>query len=187
MASKTLNENINQAISDFKGIKQALIDKGVEIPQGTPTSEYGAKIEEIQSGGDTTDLIRVIDRSVYSITLPEGLTKIGSYAFQRCENLSYVEFPSSLYEIDQRAFNFCISLKSVTFPQRLGVVWNNAFANCTALTTVRFLGTPTGISDEAFSGCTNLKTIRVPWASGKVANAPWGAPSTVNIVYNYKG
>ena len=51
MATKTLNENINQAINDLKGVKQAIIDKGVEIPSGTPTSEYGTKISEIQSGG----------------------------------------------------------------------------------------------------------------------------------------
>lgn len=51
MAVNSLNKNINQAISDLKGIKQAILDKGVEIPTGTPTSEYGNKISKISGGG----------------------------------------------------------------------------------------------------------------------------------------
>lgn len=39
--------NINQATSDFNSIKQAIINKGVEVPQGTPTSQYGQLIENI--------------------------------------------------------------------------------------------------------------------------------------------
>ena len=50
MATNTLTQNINQAINDFKGVRQALMDKGVEIPSGTPTSQYGAKIGEISGG-----------------------------------------------------------------------------------------------------------------------------------------
>lgn len=57
MANRTISENINQAISDFKSIKQAIIDKGVEIPEGTPTSEYGAKIEGMTVGGLDTSRI----------------------------------------------------------------------------------------------------------------------------------
>lgn len=45
--------NINQASSDFNNIKQAIINKGVEVPQGTPTSEYGELIGNISGGGDT--------------------------------------------------------------------------------------------------------------------------------------
>ena len=51
MAVNSLNKNINQAISDLKGIKQAILDKGVEVPTGTPTSEYGNKISKISGGG----------------------------------------------------------------------------------------------------------------------------------------
>ena len=39
--------NINQAISDFGTIKQAIINKGVEVPNGTKTSEYGNLINSI--------------------------------------------------------------------------------------------------------------------------------------------
>lgn len=41
-----LQDNINQAISDFDSIKKAIEDCGVDVPYGTDTSEYGALIEE---------------------------------------------------------------------------------------------------------------------------------------------
>lgn len=44
-----LTTNINQAISDFSTIKQAIIDKGVSVPDGTPTSQYGNLISTISS------------------------------------------------------------------------------------------------------------------------------------------
>lgn len=50
----TLEQNINQVISDFANIKSAIIEKGVGVPTGTPTSAYGNKILEIQSGTDTS-------------------------------------------------------------------------------------------------------------------------------------
>lgn len=55
MATKTLTENVNQAIADFDGIKTAIVTKGVAVPNGTPTAQYGAKIGEIPTGGDYED------------------------------------------------------------------------------------------------------------------------------------
>ena len=37
----TLKENIQQAISDFDGVKAAIEESGVEVPYDTDTSEYG--------------------------------------------------------------------------------------------------------------------------------------------------
>jgi len=42
--------NINQAISDFNSIKNAIINKGVDIPVDTPTSKYAQKINNIETG-----------------------------------------------------------------------------------------------------------------------------------------
>ena len=162
MASKTLSENINQAISDFGSIKQAIIDKGVEVPSGTPTSQYGAKIGEIQSGGGSDeDFISVIERTATNPTLPSGLTKVGDYAFSSCTNLALTSLPNSLTSI-----------------------YNYAFRGCTGLTEITFKGKPNSISTSAFSGCTNLTTIRVPWAEGAVSGAPFGA-TNATLIYSY--
>ena len=44
-----LTTNINQAISDFNSIKQAIINKGVSVPDGTPTNQYSNLIGTINS------------------------------------------------------------------------------------------------------------------------------------------
>lgn len=41
---------VKQAISDFDDIQAAIEEKGVEVPYGTDTSEYGNKIRGIPSG-----------------------------------------------------------------------------------------------------------------------------------------
>lgn len=43
----TLAENIQRAITNFDDIKQAIIDKGVDIPSNTPVEEYKNKIMQI--------------------------------------------------------------------------------------------------------------------------------------------
>lgn len=52
----TLEENIQQAISDFDDIENAIKEQGVDVPDGTDTSEYGNKIRSIPRGsGGTID------------------------------------------------------------------------------------------------------------------------------------
>ena len=46
-----------------------------------------------------------------------------------------------------------------------------------------FKGTPTNIDSKAFSVCDKITDIYVPWSSGAVANAPWGA-TNATIHYN---
>jgi len=40
MAVNTLSKNINQAVSDFHAIKDKIVEKGLKIPENTPTSGY---------------------------------------------------------------------------------------------------------------------------------------------------
>lgn len=50
-----LRDNINRAISDFNSIKKAIIEKGVEVPNGTPTNNYSELIKKIKSGSSSDD------------------------------------------------------------------------------------------------------------------------------------
>ena len=48
-----LEDVINQAITDFDEIKAAIVSKGVAVPKGTDTKEYGNLIRSIpQEGGE---------------------------------------------------------------------------------------------------------------------------------------
>lgn len=51
----TLEENIKQAISDFDDIEAAIEEQGVEVPNGTDTSEYGDLIRSIPNSSTDSD------------------------------------------------------------------------------------------------------------------------------------
>lgn len=95
------------------------------------------------------------------VTLPDSVKRINTNAFSNCQFSSF-ELPSSLEYIGALAFN-----------------------ECDGLQMLEFKSTPTTIHSLAFNGCSNLYDIYVPWSEGTVANAPWGAPSSCNIHYNW--
>ena len=125
-------------------------------------SEMSGAIDSISSsGGGDEDFIKYIEGGETSINLPSSITTIRAFCMY--------------YEP---------TMQTINIPSGVTTVRGTAIADCPALTTITFLGTPTTISSVAFSGNTNLTTIRVPWASGEVSGAPWGA-TNATITYGY--
>ena len=94
-----------------------------------------------------------------SVTFPDGLTGIGAYAFRGCTGLTSVTFPDGLTEIGYCAFYGCTGLTSVTFPDGLPEIGSSAFYGCTGLTSVTFPDGLTEIGGSAFEGCTGLTSV----------------------------
>ena len=99
--------------------------------------------------------------AITSVKIPDGVEKIGRYAFSDCENLEYIIIPTSVTSILDEAFSYCIRLRSITLPDSI-----------------------TSIGENVFRNCYSLNTINLPWSEGEVAGAPWGAPNAT-INYNY--
>lgn len=49
-----LQTNINQARADFNAIREKIIEKGVDMPNGTPTASYAEKVEQVYDAGFET-------------------------------------------------------------------------------------------------------------------------------------
>lgn len=120
---------------------------------------------------------------VKSIVLPEGLTTIGDFAFQKCPDLASITLPSTLKYIGFGAFAHCAGLTEVSLPASLeefnmcafygcsgltsidlshtqvGIISNGAFQNCTGLEEVILCSSVKTLDYYSFSGCTSLKTI----------------------------
>jgi hypothetical protein len=106
--------------------------------------------------------------------------------FSNCSKLVLTQLPSGLTgEIPKNCFVGCSKLALTSIPAGVTYIWQTAFQNCTGLTELTFLGKPITIDSTAFKGCTNLTTIRVPWSSGAVSNAPWGA-TNASVIYSYQ-
>ena len=74
------------------------------------------------------------------MTISEGVTSIGDYAFGGCRGLTSVTIPSSVTSIGSGAFNYCSSLTSVTIPSSVTSIGDYAFGDCSNLINVTFSG-----------------------------------------------
>ena len=77
-------------------------------------------------------------RKLKSITISDSVTSIGWYAFSSCEKLTMVTIPDGVISIGSRAFNDCKSLASITIPTSVASIGDAAFVGCDNLTTVNF-------------------------------------------------
>lgn len=112
---------------------------------------------------DESTLISLISRDITSITIPNGTTKIGDGAFNKCVVLTNVTIPNSVTLIYFAAFRGCSSLTSITIPSSVTNVGESAFSGCTKLVSVTVLASspPTLEPDAFYNTHTNL-VIYVP-------------------------
>ena len=75
-------------------------------------------------------------QEVQDLVIPEGITEIGSYAFDGCSNLTSVSIPSSVTSIGNSAFYDCNNLTLVSIPSSVTSIGNSAFYGCNNLTAV---------------------------------------------------
>ena len=62
------------------------------------------------------------------VILPNGVTRIGGWAFSSCRNLSCLIIPGSVTRIDTCAFQNCDNLTSIVIPQNVNWIGERAFA-----------------------------------------------------------
>ena len=102
---------------------------------------------------------------VTELVIPDGVTSIGSSAFEGCSGLISVTFGenSQLASIGSSAFEGCSGLISVSFGEnsQLTSIGSSAFYNCRGLTSVTFGENSqlTSIGSSAFEGCSGLTSV----------------------------
>lgn len=97
------------------------------------------------------------------VTILEGCTALGDYAFFECETLRKVTLPKSIGSIGIRAFDDCDSLSQLILPEGLETVRENAFVDCDYLASVTFAGENLReIGVNAFYNCLSLKEVVLP-------------------------
>lgn len=135
------------------------------------------------------------DKSVKSITIPDGITGIGDYAFKDCSSLQSVDFPNSVTEIGNWAFFGCSSLQRINvsndnkhFASVDGVLFNKdltvilRFPQNNDVKEYVIPNSITEIGDRAFYGCSSLQSIVVPDSVTKIGDwAFWGCYSLEHI------
>ncbi len=68
--------------------------------------------------------------------IPEGVTRIGSFAFFDCSGLTSIEIPESVTVIEASAFSGCSGLTSIEIPKSVTSIWHAVFSDCSSLTSI---------------------------------------------------
>lgn len=97
-----------------------------------------------------------------SITLPQSIDKVGNGWFLGCKYLETVNFDGKIKEIGESAFSGCISLKSFEIPSSVVNIGNSAFSSCISLKNIEIPSSVVSIGNSAFNSCTSLKNIEIP-------------------------
>ncbi|MCR3757465.1 leucine-rich repeat protein [Clostridium felsineum] len=101
-------------------------------------------------------------KSLTSVTIPNTVTSIGSFAFYYCSSLVSISIPNSVTTIGDSAFAYCISLPNITLPTNLSSIGNSTFQDCKAFTGITIPSSVTSIGHHAFLECLNLTSVTIP-------------------------
>ena len=155
------------------------------------TESDGSKLTTDENGfvlyrdGDVSRLVDYVGELTAELTIPEGVTEIGNWAFvteKFRKTLKTGIFPDSVVKIGERAFYGSASLKNIRIPNSVTELSEAAFHNCSGIESVEIgdgvssllafdfpsykklcsvkLGSGiTEIPAEAFSYCSSLSEI----------------------------
>jgi hypothetical protein len=141
------------AFADTEGDFSYSVDSGAASVNGYSGVSTDMVIPATLGGYPVTAIaIRAFqDKSLSSVTIPEGITSIGALAFVRT-NLSSVTLPASLTIIESGAFQEN-RINSVTIPANVTEIQDNAFAGqVPQIQSVLFLGNAPTMTAAVFQG-----------------------------------
>lgn len=108
---------------------------------------------------------------ITNVTISDGVTSIGSYAFCYC-SVKSITLPFGLKHIGSSAFFNCPNIQQINIPDSVEYIDPYAFSCCKGLHTVQLPSSLTLISEELFAECDNLKNLSIPDAVTEIgANA----------------
>lgn len=121
-----------------------------------------------------------------SITLPEGVTSIGECAFFGCTSLISITIPEGVTGIASRTFEACSSLASITLPEGVTNIVTGAFRGCSSLTTIVLPKSVRKIYSESFANCPELTDVychseNVPSTETNAFNGSWINYATLHV------
>ena len=195
-AKEYLDKLLNPDITD-KERKEAITDE-----YGVRYTKDGLKLINVSGNLETYTIkeeTRVISESAFracktlqSIVIPKGVMKIGSMAFNGCNNLTItckspsfkvkdgllyskegeliscfsatkdIIIPSDVTKIGSCAFEGCRCLETIEIPNSVTEIGDCVFRDCSSLQSIRIPNNVTEIRECVFCGCSSLKTIEIP-------------------------
>ena len=106
---------------DGKNLTWSLSDAGILTIKGTGRmANYGSSYAPWHDG----------IKKIKALSIANGVTDIGDYAFADCSKLDTVSIPLSVTEIGWRSFQGCSNLKSMSISKNVAAIGSAAFNGC---------------------------------------------------------
>ena len=147
-----------------------LSDDGVLTISGSgPMADYSARIQPWWNDRERIREVKIAD----------GVTSVGSMAFNNCTNLKSMTIPNSVKSIGTAAFAFCGNLSNADFGS-VESIEHSAFFRCN-LASVTIPDSVTKIGSEVFASCDSLEHVFVDNSEAKVETGDdWNGLATVH-------
>lgn len=153
----------NQAFHRCNKLERVELPDGiVEIGEGAFSGCSNLVIDHLPAS--LTSLGNAAFYGCYSLAdnlvLPDGLKEVPTRAFIYC-GIESLDTGEGVTAIGSNAFEDCYTMTSVTFGGNLTTIDSWAFQNCSGLEKVELPAACTYLGQQAFYGCTGLKEVRV--------------------------
>ncbi|MDR3366581.1 MAG: leucine-rich repeat protein [Prevotellaceae bacterium] len=120
---------------------------------------------------------------IKALSIGQGVTSIGSEAFDGCSGLTSVSIPTSVTSIGGRAFYGCSGLTSVSIPTSVTSIGSGAFSDCSGLTAITVDAADTSYSSENGVLFNKNKTTLICCPAGKTGS--YTIPPSVTSIGSY--
>ena len=135
----------------------------------------------ITGSGDMTDFTEeemapwyAYREDILRVSLPDGLTNVGSLAFYDCGNLTTVVLPDSVETVGDYAFAHCEDMTLLDLGADIQSIGESAFSDCYALQSVDLPDNLESIGLKAFYRCESLTTVTVPDSVESIGMSAFG-------------
>ena len=129
--------------------------KQLNIGGTGPVEDYRPDEDDMTPWTDYTDILE-------KVVIEDGVTRIGSSAFEGCIALTQVELADTVTDIADYAFYACVKLTEFSLTEGVVNIGRGAFGYCEAVKELHIPDSVEGIAREAFSGCIGLTDITIP-------------------------
>lgn len=99
--------------------------------------------------------------NITNINIPNSITTIGAGAFAGCTGLTNITLPQNITSIERYTFSDCSKLLQIIIPSGIIEIGKEAFENCSSLASINIPDSVESIGDRAFGGCDNLQSVHI--------------------------
>ena len=150
-----------------------------------PWYEYSDKINSVTIENGVTSIGGYAFSwcgSLAKVTIGDSVTTIGEYAFVSCQSLTNITIPDSVISIGDSAFHWCSGLTSIIIPDSVTSIGDRVFFSCLYLTSITLPDNLASIGDYVFYNCESLTSITIPESVISIGEYAFGACTSLSSI-----